>query len=134
MVLDWQELTKLTSGKSIVIQKVKILENGVKIEGEFDLPPLARLKMEDQVFAAAFVRSHGSIKQMEKMFGVSYPTIKGRLNEISKSLDFVEIDPDFIEEVVESTETMEPALGVLSRLENGELSIEETINLLKGKE
>ena len=42
---------------------------------------------------AAFVRAHGSIKEMEQVFGVSYPTIKARLNRISEHLEFVETDP-----------------------------------------
>ena len=65
----------------------------VAIEGRFELPPLAQLSAEDQIFVAAFVRCHGSIKQMEKFFGVSYPTIKNRLNRIGAQLPFAEIDP-----------------------------------------
>ena len=42
--------------------------------------------MDDQVFIGAFVRSHGSIKEMERLFGVSYPTIKNRLNRLSQAL------------------------------------------------
>lgn len=55
--------------------------------------PLARLTMEDQIFVTAFVRSHGSIKDMEELFGISYPTVKNRLNRISRMLEFVDIDP-----------------------------------------
>jgi Protein of unknown function (DUF2089) len=49
--------------------------------------------MEDQVFITAFVRSHGSLKEMEQVFGVSYPTIKSRLTRIANSLQFVESNP-----------------------------------------
>ena len=52
----------------------------------------ARPPADDQIFVAAFVRCHGSIKQMEKFFGVSYPTIKNRLNRIASSLEFVDTD------------------------------------------
>jgi hypothetical protein len=40
------------------------------------------------VFVAAFVRSHGSIKEMEQVFGVSYPTVKARLNRIAAMLEW----------------------------------------------
>ena len=66
---------------------------GSRSRGLFELPRLALLSAEDQVFVAAFVRSHGSIKEMEQVFGVSYPTIKARLNRIAGSLEFVETDP-----------------------------------------
>ena len=90
---EWHELTDLTGDRAFVVTEVR-LENGVTIEGAFDLPPLARLRYEDQVFVSAFVRSHGSIKEMEKAFGVSYPTVKNRLNRIGNMLDFVDITPE----------------------------------------
>jgi len=110
---DWQELTRLTDGKPIVVERVRVEETGIAIEGEFELPSLARLSVEDQVFMAAFVRCHGSIKQMEKFFGVSYPTIKNRLNRIGAQLEFVEIDP--------SSGRGE----VLDALDRGEITVEQ---------
>ena len=76
---DWQELTQLTRGQKIVVERVRIPEKNMAIEGSFELPQLARLQLEDQVFIVAFVRSHGSIKEMERVFGISYPTVKSRL-------------------------------------------------------
>src|SRR5689334_25413382 len=92
MARDWQELTKLVGQSPVEIERVRLVETGIAIEGPFTLPPLAQLPAEDQVFVAAFVRCHGSIKQMEKYFGVSYPTIKNRLNKIGSQLSFVEIE------------------------------------------
>src|SRR2546427_10888294 len=92
---DWQALTKLTGGQPIEIERVRLVADEVAIEGRFELPPLARLSAEDQIFVAAFVRSHGSIKQMEEFFGVRYPTIKNRLNRIGAMLPGAEIDPAY---------------------------------------
>src|SRR5579872_1861134 len=83
-ISDWQELTRLTGDQPFVIERVRLSGKDIAIEGAFALPQLARLSAEDQIFVAAFVRSHGSIKEMEQMFGVSYPTIKGRLNRIAQ--------------------------------------------------
>src|ERR1700728_2083087 len=90
---DWQELLRISQGSSLVIERVRIPEKGIAVEGEFTLPELARLGLEDQVFIVAFLRSHGSIKDMEQTFGVSYPTIKARLNRISGQLQFVDNNP-----------------------------------------
>lgn len=90
---DWQELTRLTQGQPIVVERVRLPERDIVIEGRFELPQLARLTLEDQVFVTAFVRCHGSIKEMERIFGVSYPTVKSRLNRISGSLEFVDTNP-----------------------------------------
>jgi hypothetical protein len=119
MTKDWQELIKLTRDREFTIERVKLAESDIAIEGSFKLPELARLSADDQVFVAAFVRCHGSIKQMEKYFGVSYPTIKNRLNRIGQSLEFVKIEA-------------EPAKAeVLARLERGEINVNEAIDELK---
>ena len=128
MSSDWQELTKLTGGAEVEVERVRLVGSDVAIEGRFTLPPLAQLAGEDQIFVAAFVRCHGSIKQMEKYFGVSYPTIKNRLNRIGSRLAFVEIDPS-PSEAAEGVSTS----AVLDRLERGELTVAQALDRLKEK-
>ena len=118
---DWQELTQLTQGKPVVVDRVRLVESGIAIEGPFELPQLARLSADDQIFVVAFVRSHGSIKEMERVFGVSYPTIKARLTRIANSLEFVETNP--------TPDRNE----VLERLKRGEISAEEAIRELEAQ-
>ena len=122
---DWQELTQLVGQAPIEVDRIRLIETGVVIEGPFRLPPLAQLTAEDQVFVAAFVRCHGSIKQMEKYFGVSYPTIKNRLNKIGSGLSFVEI---------EQGTDMDPPwtrAQILDRLAGGELTVAQALERLK---
>jgi len=119
MVTDWQELTKITGGEDIILERISVPSKGITISGSFDLPPLAKLSMEDQVFVAAFVRCHGSIKQMENIFGISYPTVKNRLNKIGEKLEFVEVKP-----VEESSE-------ILGKLERGEISVKDAVERLR---
>ena len=61
--MEWHELTSLTRGRPFVVERVRV-DTGVAIEGEFEPPQLAQLSLEDQVFVTAFVRCHGSIKEM----------------------------------------------------------------------
>jgi hypothetical protein len=116
---DWQELLRIAQGCPLIIERVRIPEKGIAVNGQFTLPELARLKVDDQVFVVAFLRSHGSIKDMEQTFGVSYPTIKARLNRISGLLQFIETDPS------------PTRAELLDRLKNGELTAEETIHALE---
>ena len=116
---DWQELTHLTQGQPLVVERVRLLGKDIAVEGAFELPQLAQLSMEDQVFITAFVRSHGSIKEMEQVFGVSYPTIKARLTRIANSLPFVESNP-----TPSRTE-------ILDRLQRGEITAEDAIRELE---
>ena len=91
MAHEWQELTRLTGDKEVIVERVRLVVEGIALEGEFELPPLAKLTAEDQLFVAAFVRSHGSIKKMEEVFGISYPTVKNRLNRIGAALSFAQV-------------------------------------------
>ena len=116
---DWQELTHLTQGQPLVVERVRLPGKDIVVEGSFELPQLARLSMEDQVFITAFVRSHGSIKEMEQVFGVSYPTIKARLTRIANSLPFVESNP-----TPSRTE-------ILDRLQRGEITAQDAIQELE---
>ena len=126
MTKPWHTLTQLTGGSALEIERVRLTETGIALEGPFELPPLARLTADDQVFVAAFVRCHGSIKQMEKYFGVSYPTIKNRLNKIGQQLPFVEI-------ANEPSPAPSPAAALLDQLERGEMTATEVLARLTQK-
>jgi hypothetical protein len=117
--VDWQELTDLTRGQPFVVERVRLTGNGVAVEGQFEPPQLAQLSIDDQVFVAAFVQSHGSIKEMERIFGVSYPTIKSRLNRIAEHVDFVDTDP------------APTGADVVDRLRRGEISAQEALDELE---
>jgi hypothetical protein len=119
---DWQELTRLTQGASLIVERVRL--GDIAIEGQFELPQLARLTMEDQVFVAAFLKSHGSIKEMEQVFGVSYPTVKARLNRIAGQLEFVDTNPAPLQSARNE---------ILDRLERGEITAAQAIRQLEAK-
>jgi hypothetical protein len=121
MAHDWQELTKITRGAPLSVEKVRIKDTGIGVEGDFELPPLARLTMEDQVFVTAFVRCHGSIKEMERLFGISYPTVKNRLNRIAGQLEFVDINPP------------SSRSEILTMLDEGEISVDEALKRMRGE-
>ena len=118
MTTEWNELTKVTQGKPITVERVRLVDSGIAIDGSFALPILASLSAEDQVFVMAFVRCHGSIKEMEEMFGISYPTVKNRLNRIAGQFQFIEIVK------------VSPEEEVMDELERGEISAEEAIRRL----
>jgi hypothetical protein len=116
---DWQDLLRIAQGAPLVVERVRIPEKGIAIEGAFTLPELSRISLEDQVFITAFLRSHGSIKEMEQIFGVSYPTIKARLNRIAGLLEFVDNNPS-------------PSRSdVLERLKNDEITAAQAISELE---
>lgn len=115
---DWHELTRLTQDSPFVVERIKMPETGIAIEGSFELPMLARLSEDDQVFVMVFIKAEGVIKEMERIFGVSYPTIKNRLARIADQLQFVEDIP------------VSQQQGVVDALERGEITADEAIRRL----
>ena len=115
---DWHELTRVTQGSPFIVERVRIPESGIAIEGSFELPMLARLSEDDQVFIMAFIKAEGVIKEMERIFGVSYPTIKNRLSRIAAQLQFVEDIP------------VSQQQDVVDALERGDITADEAIRRL----
>ena len=124
MAKEWTELVRLTGGAPLVVERVRLPESAVTIEGEFALPLLAQLSADDQVFVMAFVGAHGSLKDMERLFGISYPTVKSRLDRLADKLKMVEM--------THAPEAADGRAAVLDALEQGEISADEAVRRLAG--
>lgn len=89
----------------------------VTMDSDFEVSPLGKLSPDDQAFVIAFVRHHGSLKKMEALFDISYPTVKNRLNAIAAALD-------------KSFEAPTGNVYVLEQLARGELTVDEALERL----
>lgn len=118
MIKEWQELSKMVGDQEVVVNRITVKSSGISVEGEFELPPLVRLSFDDQVFIGMFIKAHGSIKDMEQAFGISYPTVKARLNRISENLGFVE------------SKKVSEKEDVLTKLEQGVITVSEAMERL----
>lgn len=103
--------------KPLGVARMQCPSCNLVMEGEFEISPLAQLSPEDQAFVIAFVRHHGSIKKMESLFDISYPTVKNRLNAIGAALD-------------KAFDAPTANLYVLEQLARGELTVEEALEKL----
>jgi len=103
--------------QAMTVSRMVCADCGLSLEGTFEVSPLGRLTPEDQVFVVAFVRHHGSIKKMEALFDISYPTVKNRLNAIGATLD-------------KSFEAPSPNAAVLEQLARGEITVDEAMERL----
>jgi hypothetical protein len=64
-----------------------------EVEGLYALPPLAALTPEDAEFILEFIKASGSLKDMARILGVSYPTVRNRLDDIISRLTHPETKP-----------------------------------------
>ena len=115
--MNVSDVTCSGCGQAMEIQRMHCATCGVQVEGRFEVGALARLSLSDQVFTVSFLRSHGSIKQMEKLFGISYPTVKNRLNAIVRELD-------------RNFQAPGPNTLVLEQLARGEISVDDALERL----
>ena len=73
--------------------KVKSLfcENcSTEVHGLYELPILARLSIDEQDFILKFVKNSGSLKDMAKDLGFSYPTVRNLLDDIINKIEVYE--------------------------------------------
>lgn len=90
-----------------------------QLEGEFEIPPLLQLSPDELTFVTAFVRSSGSLKAMAQQLGVSYPTVRNRLDDVIGRLGEIESSVD------------RRRHAILDRLEAGELDAKSAAEELK---
>jgi hypothetical protein len=104
------------------VSRLVCLECGLAVEGEFATGRLILLSPEQQRFVEIFVTSRGNIREVEQVLGISYPTVRKRLDEAIEALGT---------EAIESAEEANRRNEILSRIERGEISAKEAVKLLR---
>ncbi len=78
-------------GGVLVVRRLRCQACETEVEGSYSFPALVNLSREDQDFVLEFIKASGSLKEMAKIIGVSYPTVRNRLDEIIGNLKKHEI-------------------------------------------
>jgi hypothetical protein len=107
-------------GSAMTVSKMTCHRCGVGIEGPFPLPRLAALPIEHQRFIEMFVLADGSLKAIAEQTGVSYPTVRSRLDKVVEALR------------QEIAKTQEVKGTILDAVGEGKLSADEAARLIKG--
>lgn len=79
-------------GQRLCVCAMRCTECGTRIEGVYDLPVTMQLPVDDQRFILDFVKSSGSLKEMARKLGLSYPTVRNRLDDIIAQILKIEED------------------------------------------
>ncbi len=102
-----------------IIQRLKCKNCSTGIEGDFHISKLGSLPSEHQEFIETFILCRGNIKDVEKELGVSYPTVRGRLDRVIHALSSTKNGNE------------KRRKEILEALEKKEINPEEAINALK---
>ncbi|MGM0877190.1 MAG: DUF2089 domain-containing protein [Bacillota bacterium] len=109
--------------KKLKVTKLHCSHCHTSIENEFEMSKFSSLAQEQLQFIEVFLKCRGNIKEVEKELSISYPTVRGKLNEIIEALGYVTQPKNKIDKK-----------KVISMLDSGEISAEEAINMLKEDE
>ena len=105
------------------VERIRCTGCGTAVEGSFRTTKLGSLPMEHQEFIEVFVQCRGNIKDVERVLGISYPTVRGKLDRAVQALGY------------ETPEQSNRKLEILEALGKNEMSTEEALRALKeGKE
>ncbi len=112
--------TCLICGGEMVIRKLECPTCDITVKGRFESCPFCVLSSEQVELIKIFLKSRGNIKEVERELGISYPTVRGRLDEIVRKLGFTPV-PEVPEAFKEE---------LLAKLESGEIDADEFVRRL----
>ncbi|HHE73800.1 MAG TPA: DUF2089 domain-containing protein [Desulfobacteraceae bacterium] len=111
---------------------------GTAVEGEFSGCPFCRLDDADRLFALIFIQTEGNMKDVERLMGISYPTVKARLARLNAALAGDKPDVKILKKVKIQTNTnaLDPAAkaGIIDRLASGDIDAGVASRLLRGEQ
>ena len=108
-------------GADLVVTEIQSKAKDITIRGQFQLSKFDYLTKEQQYFIEVFIKNQGNIKQIEKELGISYPTVKKNLEDVSSALGYK----------VEKEKDDDKRIEIFEKIRNGELTIEDAEVLLK---
>lgn len=116
-------------GAPMTVTRLTCHHCGAELTGEFQSCRFCRLEEKHLHFVETFLRCRGSIKEVEKALGVSYPTVKNMLEAALNALGLGEQDE------LRAVREQEEWADILTRLANKELDVDtaiEALNQLRG--
>ncbi|HZX20996.1 MAG TPA: DUF2089 domain-containing protein [Clostridia bacterium] len=109
-------------GEELYVTELSCHKCHTHIRGDFILCRFCRLTDEQKSFAEVFIKNRGNIKEIEKELGISYPTVRGKLEDIIGAMGY---SPKLEETGADKKE-------ILKRLADGEITPEEALRFLQG--
>lgn len=108
------------TGGELYVSELTSEESGITIRGKFEVPQYARLDAEQQKFLETFLRCRGMLNSVERELGLSYPTVRARLDSLLDALGFAGT-----REEPKRDRSPERKRKILDQLERGEITPEE---------
>jgi hypothetical protein len=105
---------------------------GTSLEGDFSVGRFARLDRDQMALLESFLRSRGNLKEMERELGISYPTVRNRVDSLIRALGLGDGPATLPEEPDPAPSPSDARQAILERLARGEMSAEEASDAIRG--
>jgi hypothetical protein len=115
------------SGGELYVSELASDDSGVSIRGRFAISRFARLDADQTHFLETFLRCRGTINAVEKELGISYPTVKARLDQLLQALGLNPVADD------KPKMNAEAKRAIIEQLEKGEITAEEAKARMRGE-
>lgn len=112
-------------GHELRVNRLSCSFCATKLDGNFTVCKFCRLPAEQRKFLEIFIKCRGSIKEVEKELGISYPTVRNKLDSVIQSLGYQ------IEPAEDNKHSSADATKILAALERGDISVTEAVKQLK---
>lgn len=117
------------SGGELYVSELRNDDSGICIKGRFEIPRYARLDAEQTRFLETFLRCRGMLNSMERELGISYPTVRARLDSLLQALD---LNPVRDRDESKRAKHEEKKRRILDQLEKGEITASQAKDRIKG--
>jgi len=123
----------------LTIARLHCRSCGTALEGEFGVGRFGRLDREQMSLLESFLRSRGNLKEMERELGISYPTVRGRVDALIRSLGLSDgtseadddFDAGFGDGFADAPDPASERRSILERLARKEISAEDAASALR---
>ncbi len=102
------------------VVRLECSQCGAEVVGEFELCPVCRLDGELKKLYDLFIKARGNLKQVQRELGLSYPTVRLRIEDMFRKLS-------------QNEPVSRDPVSILARVRLGELSVDEAERLLRGQ-
>jgi hypothetical protein len=113
-------------GEDLTVTRLHCRNCDSALDGHFNLGRFYQLSPEQLRFVETFIKCEGKITRVEDELGLSYPAVRSRLNDVIRALGY--------EVPAEAAVSTERRRSILEQIQAGEISAEEAVELLKGRE
>ncbi len=119
------------SGKPLHVTELTCEESGVVIRGKFRLPDGAEMPDEQRKFLSVFIRARGVISTVERELGLSYPTVRSKLDKLLDSMNLAPIKED-TKKTDDKKKTAAKRRKILKDLEDEKITAAQAKKKLQG--